>query len=60
MNWRVFIAPGTNDDMLNVKHARESKRLLEQNGYDVTYVEFNGGHELNQQAMQKAADRIIN
>lgn len=59
-NLRVFIAHGTNDDMLNVKHARESKRLLEQNAFDVTYVEFNGGHELNQQAMQKAADWVIN
>jgi phospholipase/carboxylesterase len=59
-NLRVFIAHGTNDDMLKIEHARESKRFLEQNGFDVTYVEFNGGHELNQQAMQKAADWIIN
>lgn len=59
-NLRVFIAHGTNDDMLKIEHARESKKFLKQNGFDVTYVEFNGGHELNQQAMQKAADWIIN
>jgi phospholipase/carboxylesterase len=59
-NLRVFIAHGTNDEMLNIKHARESKRLLEQNGFDVTYVEFNGGHELDQQALKKAAGWIIN
>lgn len=59
-NLRVFIAHGIKDDMLSVEHARESKILLEQNGLDVTYVEFHGGHELNQQAMQKAADWIVN
>lgn len=58
-NLRVFIAHGTNDDMLEIKHAKKSKELLEQNGFDVTFVEFNGGHELNRQAMQNAADWII-
>ena len=56
---RVFIAHGTKDDMLHVKHAQESEKLLEQNGFDVTYVEFDGGHELNKQAMQKAANWVL-
>ncbi|MGD8537361.1 MAG: hypothetical protein PVI66_01445 [Candidatus Aminicenantes bacterium] len=57
---RVFIAHGTKDNMLEVKFARGSKEVLEQNGYDVTYIEFNGGHELNKLAMQKAAEWVIN
>lgn len=57
-NLRVFIAHGTNDNMLQIKHAKKSKDLLEQHGYDVTFVEFSGGHELDKQAMQKAADWI--
>jgi predicted esterase len=57
---RVFIAHGTSDSMLNIKHAQKSRKLLEQNGFDVTFVEFNGGHELDQKAMQKAAEWIMN
>jgi len=57
---RVFIAHGIKDDMLQVEHARGSKELLEQNGYNVTYIEFDGGHELNREAMQKAAVWILN
>jgi predicted esterase len=57
---RVFIAHGINDNMLHIKHAQKSKKLLEQNGFNVTYVEFNGGHELNKQAMQKAANWVLN
>jgi phospholipase/carboxylesterase len=57
---RVFIAHGRKDDMLEVKRARGSKEFLEKHGYDVTYIEFDGGHELNRQAMQKAADWVMN
>jgi phospholipase/carboxylesterase len=57
---RVFIAHGTADNMLNIKQARDSKKLLEQNGFDVTFFEFDGGHELNKQAMKKAAEWVIN
>jgi predicted esterase len=54
---RFFISHGTLDSVLPID--RCSRRLvpaLEENGYDVVYREFTGGHEVPSQIMESAVD----
>jgi len=52
---RVFISHGNKDPLLNIRHARQSKALLEQYGYKPEYLEFEGGHEISPRALKQAA-----
>lgn len=52
---RVFVSHGRDDSVLPIE--RCSRRLvpqLEQNGYDVTYVEFAGGHAVPAEVIARA------
>jgi predicted esterase len=54
---RVFVSHGTADRVLPID--RCSRRLvpaLEHQGYDVTYEEFDGGHEVPPEIRQQAVD----
>ena len=44
-NWRVFVSHGTRDTNINVG-GRGIARQLTDEGYDATYREFDGGHEV--------------
>lgn len=51
----VFISHGTVDPVLQIDHcSRALVPLLEQAGYDVTYVEFAGGHEVPPRVLEQA------
>jgi len=55
-----FITHGTRDEVLPI--SRTSRRLvpaLRQNGYDVIYQEFDGGHAVPREFAVEAADWIV-
>jgi phospholipase/carboxylesterase len=55
---RVFIAHGKSDSIIAIDIAYKSKGIYENFGYNVTFFEFEGGHEVNPGAM-KAVERWI-
>ena len=48
----VFVAHGTQDDMVPIERARESMRLLEQAGASITYCEDAVGHKLSSSCLR--------
>lgn len=52
---RIFVAHGTDDRVLDIE--RTSRRIVSQlrTAYDVTYVEFHGGHEVPTDVRVRAA-----
>jgi predicted esterase len=55
---RVFVTHGTRDAVLPVACSRRIVPALRQAGYDVSYREFEGGHELPDVLLQEAMDRL--
>lgn len=56
---RIFVSHGTADEVLPID--RTGRRIaadLEEDGYDVTYVEFEGGHTVPPDILRRAADRL--
>lgn len=56
---RVFVSHGVADEVLPID--RTSRRIvpaLERDGYDVTFVEFDGGHTLPPDMVEQAADAL--
>lgn len=54
---RIFVSHGAADDVLPVD--RTSRRIvprLEEDGYDVTYAEFEGGHAVPPRVVRRAAE----
>ena len=51
---RLFIAHGIDDAAINVETAREMKSMFEQQGYDMTYKEFEGRHNLKAEVFNEA------
>ena len=47
----IFIAHGTEDSMISVEDARESRRFLDAEGYSPEYREYPMGHEINQDVL---------
>jgi predicted esterase len=43
---RVFIAHGTQDAIIEIDNGRQAYDELLANGFDVTFHEFDGGHEV--------------
>jgi predicted esterase len=43
---RVFVSHGTRDTVFPIYKGREIVRQLKEESYDVTYLEFDGGHEV--------------
>nr|WP_280139176.1 PHB depolymerase family esterase [Geodermatophilus dictyosporus] len=55
----VFVSHGTDDDVLPVdRTSREIVPALREDGYDVTYREFAGGHWVPPEVAREAADRL--
>ena len=48
----VFIAHGTDDDVVPVLYARRARLVLEQNGFDVEYHEYPMGHQVVMEEIQ--------
>jgi phospholipase/carboxylesterase len=51
---RVFIVHGNEDTMVNFSDGQDALAKLEQLGYDVTFLEFDGGHQVPQEQLQAA------
>ena len=49
---QVFVAHGTQDDMVPIERARESMKLLEQAGASITYCEDEVGHKLSSNCLR--------
>lgn len=49
---RVFVSHGTQDGTLGIHYAREAKTYLEGMQVQLSYHEYNMGHQLNQQVLQ--------
>lgn len=53
----IFVSHGTQDPVLDVRGSRDQiVPLLQDAGYDVTYVEFDGGHEVPSTVFEQALD----
>lgn len=48
----VLVIHGTQDTMLDVERARESRELLRPFGVNITYREFDMGHEIRSEALK--------
>jgi len=53
---RLYIAHGVDDAAVDVKTARKLKTLFEANGYDLTYTEFQGRHDIQAEIFNQAVD----
>ena len=51
---RVFIAHGKRDPMVAPDESRHARDFLQAHGFSVTYREFDGGHEVNMDAVRAA------
>jgi phospholipase/carboxylesterase len=56
----LFIAHGKSDEIVDVEFAYKSKVQYEKNGYDVSLFEFEGGHQINTEAMKEIEKWIEN
>ena len=56
---RVFISHGRNDAILPFAGARQIAATLETAGYDVEFVEFNGGHEVGRERTRLAYEWFL-
>lgn len=50
---RVFIAHGKSDEIVDIEFANKSRVQYEKVGYDVSFFEFEGGHEINTETMKE-------
>ena len=50
-----FLAHGVQDDVIAIKYARESKKLLEKEGYPVQWHAYEMSHSLNMEEIQDIA-----
>ena len=57
---KVFISHGTNDGVLPVEASRTIVSRLQANGYDVTYREFAGGHQVPPDITHAAFEWFMN
>lgn len=55
---RIFIAHGSDDQVLAVSRGREIAQRLAQDGYAVTYQEFDGGHIVSPPLARAALARL--
>ena len=49
---RIFLAHGKSDPLIDIGRAHESVDLLKNFDYEVTLFEFEGGHEINEEALK--------
>jgi len=58
-NLRVFIAHGKSDEIIAISIANKSRKQYEKMGYNISFYDFEGGHEININEM-KAVEKWIN
>jgi phospholipase/carboxylesterase len=51
--FRVFIAQGSNDSLLPVGLGAKTAEKLKKYGYEVEYLEYEGGHEISPELLKK-------
>jgi phospholipase/carboxylesterase len=57
---RIFVSHGVRDGILPVRNSRDAiVPTFEADGYDVTYVEFDGGHEVPREIGGRALDWFL-
>jgi phospholipase/carboxylesterase len=57
---RLFVSHGTQDTVLPIDRcSRRIVPLVERAGYDVRYVEFDGGHTVPPEIVQEALARFL-
>ena len=56
---RVFIAHGSSDEIIDISVANKSREQYEKIGYDVSFFEFEGGHEINPREMIAVEQWVI-
>ena len=47
----MFVAHGTQDEMIDIQAARDSREFLASNGYEPEYNEYHMGHAINEEVM---------
>ncbi|TES91104.1 MAG: phospholipase, partial [Candidatus Cloacimonadota bacterium] len=50
---KVFIAHGKEDPMVKFETGVKAKEVLEDNGYDITFHDFEGGHSVPEEILKK-------
>lgn len=55
---KIFIAHAKKDERVKYKLAIKSRDLLKEYGYDVTFVDFEGGHNVDEDVMKSVAEWI--
>ncbi len=53
---RVFIAHGEQDQVIPFSWSEESKQYFEENGAEVVYHAYTGGHFITQEVVNKIMD----
>jgi phospholipase/carboxylesterase len=53
---RAFVAHGTNDNTLSVEYARDARSYLESLGVQLSYHEYDLGHQVNEQVIKDLND----
>ena len=48
----VFVAHGTKDQTLGIAYAREANAYLKQLGVDLTYSEYENGHQISESVLK--------
>ena len=43
---KIFVTHGVNDNVISINEARESKKMLEEKGFDLDYKEYPIAHEI--------------
>ncbi len=51
---RIFIAHGSKDNVVKPEESLKAKSILEKHGYNVTFYEFDGAHQVPKEALLKA------
>ncbi|WP_206330827.1 alpha/beta hydrolase [Modestobacter sp. KNN46-3] len=56
----VFVSHGVDDEVLRVERtSRQIVPALQEDGYEVTYREFDGGHTVPPEVAREAVDRLV-
>ena len=53
---RVFVAHGKGDEVVRYQRGIEARGVLKKYGYDVTFIDFDGGHDINEEAAKAVAE----
>ncbi|MBM3330263.1 hypothetical protein FJY68_00245 [candidate division WOR-3 bacterium] len=58
-NLSVFIAHGKEDRVVEYKNGKNARDFLKRKGFDVTFVEFKGGHTVPEQQLKQAVKWML-